>query len=145
MMFAHAEFEHRVSDLVGVIADDPEFGEQPANRWSARARPKKVETLCAEMASKRLSGLPETDAIVKCLPDAIKPCHDRNLLTHGVWWAFDVDAGLIIVRADTVRDGEEQHRDFTIDAIQQIAVRFYDLEAELYNLQRTIEARLPRE
>jgi hypothetical protein len=39
MMFAHAGFEHRVSDLLNVITGDPSFGENPSTtRWSARDR-----------------------------------------------------------------------------------------------------------
>jgi hypothetical protein len=45
MMFAHAEFERRVSELVTVITQEPGFGEQPKNRFTAKNRAKEVERL----------------------------------------------------------------------------------------------------
>jgi hypothetical protein len=141
MMFGHAEFEHRVSELVNVITRDPDFGEDPANRWSAKDRPKKVRRLCDQTQSQHPAGLPETDAIVRCLGDAFPLCNERNLLAHGIWWLFDAEAGRITVRAATLQSGEEPHRDFTVDEIQKIARGFGDLEAELYKLQAAIEAR----
>jgi hypothetical protein len=45
MIFAHAGFEHRVSELLNVITGDPDFGENPTTtRWSAKDRPKKSES-----------------------------------------------------------------------------------------------------
>jgi len=145
MMFAHAEFEHRVSELVNVITRDPDFGEDPANRWSAKDRHKKVRKICDQNQSQHPAGLPETDAIVRCLDEAFPLCNERNLLAHGIWWLFNAEAGQITVRAATLRPGEEPHRDFTVDEIQKIAVAFGDLEADLYKLQAAIEARLAPE
>jgi hypothetical protein len=135
MMFAHAEFEHRVSDLVSVIARCHGFGEKPENRWPARARPGKVKQLVAE----HRGGLPEVDNITDYLQRSIALCDQRNLLAHGTWWELDVEAGLITVRSGTTRPGEEQHRQFTIDEIQRVADALGDLEVELYKIQRAIQ------
>jgi hypothetical protein len=32
-MFAHAAFERRVSDLMGIITGVVDFGERPENQW----------------------------------------------------------------------------------------------------------------
>ena len=36
MMFAHAELEYRISDLLDCITGEPGFGQQPGNRVSAQ-------------------------------------------------------------------------------------------------------------
>jgi hypothetical protein len=145
-IFAHARFEHRVSELLNVITGDPSFGEDPTtNRWSAKDRPTEVRKLCDQHRAKHFGGLPETDAIVHHLREAFPLCNDRNLLAHGVWWRIDSEAGIVNVRAAKVRPNEEPHRDFTVDAIQRIATTFDDLEVELYKLQVGIEEHLPRE
>jgi hypothetical protein len=143
MMFAHADFEHRVSDLVGVIARCPRFGEKPENRWSARARPEKIKQLVLEHQAKHPGGLPEIDNIIDYLARSIVLCDRRNLLAHGTWWELNVEASSITVRSGTVRPGEEQHQRFTVGEIQQVADTFLDLEAQLYKIQRAIEARDP--
>jgi hypothetical protein len=48
MMFAHAAFEHRVSDLMSVITGIVGFGEQPDALWSAHQRPKRMKNLINE-------------------------------------------------------------------------------------------------
>jgi hypothetical protein len=146
MMFAHARFEQRVSELLNVITGDPDFGENPTTiRWSAKDRPKEVRKLCNQHQSEHPDGLPETDAIVLQLREAFPLCKDRNLLAHGIWWRLDPEAGIVNVRAAKLRPKEDPHRDFTVDEIQRIATTFDDLEAELYKLQAAIEARLPPE
>ncbi|MCA1453984.1 hypothetical protein I6F35_12255 [Bradyrhizobium sp. BRP22] len=144
LMFAHGEFERRVSDLMGVITFDPTFGEQPENRLSARARPKAMKKLIKEHQSKHVDGIPEGSDIVACLRGAIPPSDVRNMLAHGHWWAFDVDTETITVRATTARPNEELHRDFTEEDIQRTVTSFEDLEAELFALQRQIERRRRR-
>jgi hypothetical protein len=82
---------------------------------------------------------------VRRLREAFPLCNERNLLTHGIWWGLDPEAGVVNVRAAKVRPKEDPHRDFTADTIQRIATTFDDLEADLYKLQAAIEARLPPE
>jgi hypothetical protein len=64
LMFAHAAFGHRASDLMGIITGVVGFGERPENQWKADQRPKRMKRLIKEH---RPDGLPETDAIVVCL------------------------------------------------------------------------------
>src|SRR5271166_1335350 len=63
LMFAHAGFERRVSDLMGVITCKPKFGEQPENRWPARKRPKLMKRLIKQHQGKRVGGVPELNEI----------------------------------------------------------------------------------
>jgi hypothetical protein len=143
MMFAHAEFERRVSDLMGAITLDWSFGEEPKNLWSATSRPKRIKKLIQEHQSKHIGGIPEMDDVVACLRRAIEPCKTRNMLAHGTWWAFDLKAGVISVRAGINWPGEQPHRDFSEADIQQTAERFDDLEVELYKFQIAIGLRSP--
>ena len=142
MMFAHAAFERRVSDLMGVITDIVGFGERPGpeNQRSADQRPKRMKKLIREH---RPDGLPETDGVVACLKRAILPCRDRNWLAHGSWWEFDTNASTITVRSGIARANQDQHRRFTAADIQAVAMSLDDLEVELWKLQRAIEARPP--
>src|SRR5579859_3115801 len=88
LMFAHAAFEHRVSDLIDVITGVVGLGEQPDKlRWSADKRPKLMKKLINEYNS---GGLPEERDIVACLRRSIPFCRDRNLLAHGSWWQINV-------------------------------------------------------
>ena len=80
LMFAHAAFERRVSDLMGIITGVVGFGERPENQWKADQRPKRMRKLITEH---RPDGLAETDAIAACLKRSISFCRDRNLLAHG--------------------------------------------------------------
>jgi hypothetical protein len=100
MMFAHAAFERRVSDLMGIITGVVDFGERPENQWKADDRPKRMKRLIREH---RPDGLPETQTIVVCLKRSISFCRDRNLLAHGSWWEFDIDANTITVRSGIAR------------------------------------------
>jgi hypothetical protein len=143
MMFAHVEFERRVAEMADVITLDPRFGETEATAWSAKDRPKKFGKLCADNQGKHPRGLPEVDAIVRCLDEAFPLCKDRNWLTHGVWWRFD--ANMIDVHAVRIRDDEPLSREFTAEQIEQLAESFKDVEVELWKLQSAIEARLPPE
>ena|ERR1700730_1311083 len=145
LMFAHGEFERRVSDLMGVITRQSDFGEQPENRCSARNRPKEMRKLVRAYEAKHIDGLPERDQIVAYLKKAIAPSDVRNLLAHGHWWAFDLEAGSITVRASSVRPNEALHREFTEHEIVGTAGLFEDLEVELFKLQRQIERRSPND
>jgi hypothetical protein len=139
MMFAHAAFEHRVSDLMNVITGIVGFGEQPDARWSADQRPKRMKKLINEY---RPDGLPETADIVACLKRSISFFRKRNLLAHGAWWEFNEDADSITVRAGVEWPNEDQHRTFTVAEIQDTANSLDELEVvELWKLQRAIEAR----
>ena len=141
LMFAHAEFERRISDLMGVITCQSDFGEQPKNQWSEKERPKLMKKLIKQHQGKHIGGITETNEIVACLQRAIAPSDDRNMLAHGHWWAFNVGAGSITVRATKHWPNEERHRDFTIVEILEVAELFEQLEVELFFLQRHIEAR----
>jgi hypothetical protein len=143
MMFAHAEFERRVSDLMSVIAVDWNFGEQPENLWSATSRPKRIRKLIKEHQNKHVGGIPEMDGIVACLSRAVEPCKTRNMLAHGSWWAFDLEAGVFSVRAGINWPGEQSHREFSEADIQRTADCFDDLEVELYRFQIDIGLRSP--
>jgi hypothetical protein len=44
LMFAHAAFERRASDLMGIITGVPGFGEQPENQWEGRQATQADET-----------------------------------------------------------------------------------------------------
>jgi hypothetical protein len=83
LMFAHAAFEHRVSDLMGLVACEQEFRERPENRWSARKRPKAMKKLIRLHQNRRVGGIPEADKIISCLRGAIPPSDGRNMLAHG--------------------------------------------------------------
>jgi hypothetical protein len=48
MMFAHAAFERRVSELMGIITGIVDFGERPENQWKADDRPKRMKRLIRE-------------------------------------------------------------------------------------------------
>src|SRR5262249_42202997 len=143
MMFAHVEFERRVAELADVIALSLGFGETKALVWSAKDRPKRFGKLCAQYQSKHPSGLPETDAIVRCFDEAFPLCNDRNWLAHGVWWRFDANFDLLDVHTVRVRCNEPPPGEFTVEQIQRIADAFADVEVELWKLQRAIEDRLP--
>jgi hypothetical protein len=138
MMFAHAAFERRVSELMGIITRVDGFGERPENQWKADQRPKRMKRLIKEH---RPDGLPEADAIVACLKRSIPLCRDRNLLAHGSWWEFDTDANTITVRSGVDRENEDQHRPFTVADIQRAAMSLDELEVELLKLQRAVEKR----
>jgi hypothetical protein len=139
LMFAHAEFERRILDLMDAITFQSGFGEQAKNQWSAKDRPKLMRKLIREHQGNHVGGIPEANEIVACLQRAITPSHDRNMLAHGHWWALDVEAGSITVRATKHWPNEEQHRDFSIMEIQEAANLFEQLEVELFFLQRHIE------
>jgi hypothetical protein len=145
MMFAHVEFERRVAELAEVISLDPKFGETKAIAWSAKERPQKFSKLCANNQDKHPGGLPEGDAIVRYLDEAFALCKDRNWLTHGVWWRFDTDLGVLDVHTVRVQHNEPLSRQFTIEQIQRLAESFKDIEVELWKLQRAIVARSPHE
>jgi hypothetical protein len=133
MMFAHAAFERRVSDLMGIITGVVDYGERPENQWKADDRPKRIKRLIREH---RPDELPETQAIVVCLKRSISYCRDRNLLAHGSWWEFDIDANTITVRSGIARTGQDQHRALTLADIQHAAASLDELEVELWKLQK---------
>src|ERR1700745_1548879 len=96
MMFAHAAFEHRVSDLMDVITGVEGFGERPENQWKVDDRPKRMKRLIKEY---RRGRLPETEALVACLKRSSSFCRTRNLLAHGTWWRFNMSGNAITVRS----------------------------------------------
>ena len=140
MMFAHAAFEHRVSDLMEVITGVKGFGERSENQWKLDDRPKRMKRLIKEY---RRGGLPETDAIVECLKRSISFCRTRNLLAHGVWWRLNIVANAITIRSRVARPNQDQHRTFKVADIQHVATSLDALEVELWKLQSAIEARPP--
>jgi hypothetical protein len=140
MMFAHAAFERRVSDLMNVITGIVGFGEQPKARWSANERPKLMKKL---IKNHRPDGLPETADILACLQRSISLFRERNLLADGMWWEFNEDAGSITVQSGVEWPNEDQHRTFTVAEIEDTANSLDELEVELWHLQRAIEVRSP--
>jgi hypothetical protein len=140
-MFAHAAFERRVSDLMGIITGVVGFGERPENQWKADERPKRMKRLIKEH---RPDGLPETDAIVACLERSMSFCRDRNLLTHGSWWELDIDANTITVRSGIARSNRDQHRTLAVADIGHAATSLDELGVELWKLQSAVEARPPQ-
>lgn len=141
MMFAHVELERRIAELADVITLDLGFGETEALVWSAKARPAEFKKLCAANQGKHPGGLPEGVAIAGCLNRAIPHCHDRNWLTHGVWWQLDRKSGVLDVHAVRIRKDEPLNREFTVDQILQLAGSLKDVEVELWRLQSEIEGR----
>jgi hypothetical protein len=139
VMFAHAEFEHRLSDLLNVISG----GEKVKKRWTAKDRAEGVKELCMAKKSEHPNGLPETDAIAEILTVAFPLCNARNWLAHGIWWRFDENAARITVHGDKVASDEDEDRDFTVEEIDRITFDLKNLEAELYKLQHAIEERSP--
>ena len=137
MMMAHARFESEVRALQGVVANDPHYGEQPENLWSAHKRPK----LMVKLIEEKLGEIPETEAIKKLLQDALDPTNRRNHLAHGIWWAFDPQTVSIHVRGGIQRGDEDQFGEYSEETISAIADRFETLEADLYKLRSNIERR----
>jgi hypothetical protein len=138
LMFAHAAFEHRVSDLMDVITGVAGFGERPKNQWSADQRPKRMKRLIREH---RPDGLPETEAIVACLKRSIPFSRTRNLLALGKWWEFDLEASAITVRSGVAWPNQEQHRPLTVADIRDVVTSLDTLEVELWRIQSAIEDR----
>jgi len=138
MMMAHAKFESELCALQGVVANDPYYGEQRENLWSAKKRPR----LMAELINTHLGQIAETGLITQLLEDAFTPTDQRNHLAHGRWWSFDRQAGTIEVRGGIQREGEEQWREYSETDISDIAERFEALETELFKLRSDIENRL---
>jgi hypothetical protein len=139
LMFAHAEFDRRVLDLIGVITCNPDFGQQQRNQWSAKDRPKMLRKLMKEHLGKHAGGMPEINEVVTCMQRAIPPSHDHHMHAHGHWWDFNIEAGSITVRATKPWPDEELHRDFTVAHIRGAAELFEQLEVELFFLQRHFE------
>jgi len=139
MMFAHAAFEHRVSALMNAITGDEGFGER-TSLGTADKRPKRMQKLINEHHP---DGLPEADAIVACLKRSISFCRSRNLLAHGRWWRFDIEANAITVRPGVARSNQGQHPTLTVADIRHVGTSLKDLEVELWKRQTAIEARGP--
>ncbi|MGA9440516.1 MAG: hypothetical protein WBV76_20325 [Pseudolabrys sp.] len=139
MMFAHTAFERRgVAGLQDAITRQPGFGEQRANQWGTRRRPKLMVEL---IETERGKGFPQTDEIAKLLTDAIDSCEQRNLLAHGEWWGFDRPTAAIIVRSGTRWEHPEippEHRRYTASNIEAVAAKLKDIEVELSKLIRAI-------
>jgi hypothetical protein len=141
VVFAHVKFERRAARLADVITRKEGFGEKTAAAWSARERPKEFKNLCARYQRKHPEGLPEARAIVQRFKQAIRLCDQRNWLTHGVWWKIDPDAGLIHVHAVLARRKHPKTCRLPLAKIRQLADSFKNIEAELWQLQNTIERR----
>jgi hypothetical protein len=138
MMFAHAAFERRISDLLTVITDVPGFGERPDNRWPSNQRVKRMKKLIEQHHP---AGLPQTAELLAFLESSVLLSHDRNLLAHGTWWELDADVGTITVRSGADWPQEDQHRTFTIADIDATAISLDDLEVELWRIQKAIASR----
>ncbi|WP_407174561.1 hypothetical protein [Bradyrhizobium sp. STM 3562] len=141
LMFAHAAFERRISDLLTVITGVPGFGERSGNRWPSNQRVKRMKKLIKEHHP---AGLAHTTELLAFLDSSVRLSHDRNLLAHGTWWELDADVGTIAVRAGTDWPQEDQHRTFTIADIDATAISLDNLEVELWKIQRAIANSLGR-
>jgi hypothetical protein len=137
MMFAHAKLERRIRDLQGVIAADPEYGEQRKNQWGARDRPKRMTKLIRD----KVGEIAEIETVSDCLRRAIEPSDFRNWLAHGDWWQFVPETRAITVRAGTAWN-QSPHRDVTAADIDRVANAFDDLEAELWKCEAMIAEHL---
>jgi hypothetical protein len=69
------------------------------------------------------------------LKQAARPCDLRNLLAHGHWWRFDLDAQIMTVRRDKLRPRQKRHLEIKAADIDRAASELIDIEAELYKLQ----------
>src|ERR1700730_1230361 len=79
LMFAHAQFERQFRELQSAITNDPTFGEQAKNQWSARKRPR----LLGALIESHLGEIAESAPIKECLRRAVPLCDERNVLAHG--------------------------------------------------------------
>jgi hypothetical protein len=94
-----------------------------------------------KLIAKKLGEIPETNAIVKLLKDAVALSDVRNRLAHGTWWKFDSRTATIAVMGGIQRKGEKQIAYYTEMCIRATAEKFETLEAELYKLRSKIEDR----
>ena len=104
---------------------------------SSRDRPKRIAKLIKERPG--LVEDEEAKEIDRILKAAIEPCDGRNLLAHGRWWRFDVNAKTIIIRGE--RKGEPEYADYTEGRILSIDGQLNALAADLYKVRREIERR----
>jgi hypothetical protein len=137
MMFAHVHFESEVGALQDAVTKKPAFSELGRNQWHTKERPKEM----VKLIKKHRGDIPQTEAIAKLLCEAIDPCEQRNLLTHGVWWHFDPRTSSITVRRGRRADCETppEHRDYTAADIKALADQFENIRCELFKLRRQIE------
>ena len=140
MMFAHAELEASIRDLQGALMDDKWYGEK-IHPWTARDQPKLMHDLIVE----KCGSIPEAGAAKDCLTGAIPLYDDRNHLAHGQWWAFDRKTGTIKVRRGRQFPDKDQHKEFSVDDIGQIAIGLWATVFELYQIERAIKALLKRD
>ena len=144
MMFAHAAFEREVRSLIDAInPKKPGFGERCENQWSAsESGTGKIIILIKHY---RGSGLPQIVQIKNLLNDAIHPCRDRNFLAQGTWCCFNRRNLTIEVRGG-VRSGQPElpaeNRAYTVSDILKLARKFKDIEAELYEIRRSLEPKM---
>jgi hypothetical protein len=88
MMFAHTSLERRVAALQDAITRQPGFGEQRANQWGTRQRPKLMVEL---IETERGKGFPQTDELARLLTDA-------STLASNATCSRTVNGGVLIVR-----------------------------------------------
>ena len=145
MMFTHTALEREIADLQDAITNEPAFGEQRANQYGTRERPKEMKKL---IEAHRGKDLPQTDAIAKLLTDAIDPCEQRNMLAHGTWWGFHRPTATIIVRSGTRWEHPDippEQRQYTASDIRAVSDRFEDIAAGLYKLRGSIKLMTPKQ
>src|SRR4029450_7443470 len=80
MMFIHTSFEREVSALQDAITKDDGFGEQRANKWSARERPGRMVKLIEKY---RGNAIAETAKSKKLRTAAIDSCAGGSFLAEG--------------------------------------------------------------
>jgi hypothetical protein len=139
MMFAHAQLEHQIRDLLYVIARDRKLSQRPL-KPPGEEMAAWVKKLIEKRA--RSDAVPEADAICSLLMRAEPLYHDRNLLAHGRWWRFDpMGPGVITVRRGRVFSEDDLGQNFTTEMIDRTASALKDIEAELFMLKSAIENR----
>ena len=133
MMFAHAAFEEEVHRLQSAITNNPKFDK----RWNTSERPQRMATLIENHSGSVQDQ--EASEVSRVLTDAVDPCRQRNLLTHGRWWRFDPKTLTIKIRGE--RKGEPESANFAEAEILGIASKLRALATDLYMVRREIEHR----
>jgi hypothetical protein len=118
------------------------FGDTKAAGWLAKDRSDKFRGVDNER--KHPGSLPEADALVRWLDDALPPCKDRNLLVHefgGHSTSMLAHSKFIPCAFEITNRAAAPLR--SINSVTRGS--FKDVEVELWKLQTAIEARLPPE
>jgi hypothetical protein len=144
MMFAQAEFERGIRSLVDASnTKEPGFGERHENQWMAsESGTAKIIVL---IMRHRGSGRPLIEQIRNLLDEAVHLCRECNFLAHGTWWCFNRRTLTVEVRGGVRWEQPElppENREYTVSDIEKLADKFKNIEAELYNIRRSLEPKM---